>query len=359
MAKQREKSSKRSATRTAPVRRLGAALLALLLGLGGYELWYWNHGLAPGDETYYFKPGTSLRAVAQELRGRSVLTETVSFVWGATLMGHSRALKAGEYRFPAGTSALALLDQVVGGRVVEYPVRFVEGWSFRQMLAALNEAPKLTSTLAGLPPSEIMMRLGYPNVHPEGRFYPDTYNYPSGQMDYTILARAFEKMRERLAREWEGREEGLPLKTPDEALVLASIIEKETGKAEERPLIAGVFINRLRKGMKLQTDPTVIYGLGPGFDGNLRLRDLKKDTPYNTYTRAGLPPTPIAMPSGKALHAALHPAKTRALYFVSRGDGSHQFSETLEEHNRAVVQYQLGGRSKAVASNPAKGDLTR
>ncbi len=335
------------------IRWLGAAVAALLLSLGAYQFWYWTHGLEPGAETYLFKQGTSLRSVAQELRRRGVIAESVSLVWGATLMGQSRQLKAGEYRFATGTSVADILEQVVAGRVVEYPLRFVEGWTFRQLITALDEAPKFTRTLSGLPPQEIMMRLGYPNVHPEGRFYPDTYNYSAGQQDHTILAKAFEKMRERLAREWENRESGLPLKSPDEALILASIVEKETGRADERPLIAGVFINRLRKGMKLQTDPTVIYGLGTGFDGNLRLRDLKKDTPYNTYTRAGLPPTPIAMPGGDALRATLHPAKTRALYFVSRGDGSHQFSETLEEHNRAVVQYQLGGKPKSASSNTA------
>jgi UPF0755 protein len=341
-------------TPVAPVRWLSAAAVALLLILGLYELWYWTHGLDPGAETYLFKQGTPLRGMAQELRRRGVIAEPLSFVWGATLMGQSRQLKAGEYRFATGTSAASLLEQVVVGRVVEYPVRLVEGWTVHQMLAALNAAPKLTRTLSGLPPREIMMRLGHPNVHPEGRFYPDTYNYSAGQQDHAILAKAFEKMRERLAREWEGREPGLPLKSPDEALILASIVEKETGRADERPLIAGVFINRLRKRMKLQTDPTVIYGMGTSFNGNLRLRDLKKDTPYNTYTRAGLPPTPIAMSGGDALRATLHPAKTRALYFVSRGDGSHQFSETLEEHNRAVVQYQLGGKSKPLSSAPAK-----
>jgi len=326
--------------------RLAAAVGAALLALAAYELWYWTHGLAIGTETYYFKSGTTLRQVAQELRARGALAETRSFVWGATLAGRSRTLRAGEYRFPDGISLRALLAQMVAGRVVEYPLRIGEGWTFVQMRRVLEDAPKLTQTLAGLPDREVMMRLGYPNLHPEGRFYPDTYKYTADQPDHTILAHALEKMQERLAREWEGRAEGLPFKTPDEALIMASIVEKETGRADERALIAGVFINRLRKGMKLQTDPTVIYGMGKGFDGNLRVRDLKKDTPYNTYTRTGLPPTPIAMPSGEALHAVLHPAKTRALFFVSRGDGSHQFSETLAEHNEAVVQYQLGGRKK-------------
>jgi UPF0755 protein len=329
-------------------RKLVISVGALLLAFAVYELWYWTHGLTPGTETYYFKPGTTLRGVAEELERRGVLAETRSFVWGATLGGQGRKLKAGEYRFADGISPRALLAQMLAGKVVEYPLRFVEGWTFARMRQAMQEAPKLAQTLAGLPDREVMMRLGHPNLHPEGRFYPDTYNYTADQPDHTILAKAFEKMRERLTREWEGREEGLPFKSLDEALILASIVEKETGKPEERPLIAGVFVNRLRKGMKLQTDPTVIYGMGKGFDGNLRLRDLKKDTPYNTYTRTGLPPTPIAMPSGEALRAVLHPAKTRTLYFVSRGDGSHQFSETLEEHNKAVVQYQLGGRPRPV-----------
>ncbi|TAM47758.1 MAG: endolytic transglycosylase MltG [Gammaproteobacteria bacterium] len=328
-------------------RRFLTAVGGLLLALAAYELWYWTHGLKPGAETYYFKQGTTLRGVAGELKRRGVLPETRSLVWGATLTGQGRKLKAGEYRFADGISPRALLAQMIAGKVVEYPLRFVEGWTFAQMRQAMQAAPRLTRTLNGLPDREIMMRLGYPGLHPEGRFYPDTYYYTTDQPDHTILAKAFEKMRERLAREWEGREDGLPFKSLDEALTLASIVEKETGKAEERPLIAGVFINRLRKGMKLQTDPTVIYGMGKSFDGNLRLRDLKKDTPYNTYTRVGLPPTPIAMPGGDAVRAVLHPAKTRALYFVSRGDGSHYFSETLEEHNKAVVQYQLGGKPPA------------
>ncbi len=335
-------------------RRLITTVGALLLALTAYELWYWTHGLTTGSETYYFKPGTKLRTVAEELKRRGALAETRSFVWGATLAGQGRKLKAGEYRFVDGISTRALLAKMIAGKVVEYPLRFVEGWTFAQLRQVMQEAPKLTQTFAGLPDREIMARLGQPGLHPEGRFYPDTYNYTAEQTDYAILAKAFDKMRERLAREWEGREDGLPFRTLDEALILASIVEKETGRAEERPLIAGVFINRLRKGMKLQTDPTVIYGMGKSFDGNLRLRDLKKDTPYNTYTRTGLPPTPIAMPSGEALRAVLHPARTRAIFFVSRGDGSHQFSETLEEHNKAVVQYQLGGKPKPISSAPAK-----
>jgi UPF0755 protein len=197
-----------------------------------------------------------------------------------------------------------------------------------------------------------MTRLGHPGEHPEGRFFPDTYYFSAGQNDQAILARAYERMQARLKQEWEGRDPVVPYKNPYEALIMASIVEKETGRAEERRQIAGVFVNRLRRPMKLQTDPTVIYGLGERFDGNLRLRDLRQDTRYNTYTRLGLPPTPIAMPGREALYAALHPAETSALYFVSRGDGSHVFSDTLVEHNNAVIKYQLNGKPKTFSSFP-------
>lgn len=328
--------------------------LALPIAAGGlYLVWAWWHPLHPGEETYTLRPGMSLRAFAHELRARRAIPETSSFVLLAYLTGHARDFKAGEYRFRDGIAATELLDQVVAGRVVEYPLILVEGWTFRQFLQALANAPKLDHTLAGLTPAQIMERLGRPGEHPEGRFYPDTYNYSSGHTDLTILARAHDKMQTRLRQEWDARAADLPFKSPDEALILASIVEKETGRPEERPLIAGVFINRLRKRIRLQTDPTVIYGLGEKFDGNLRLRDLKADTPYNTYIRAGLPPTPIAMPGGEALRAALHPSITRALYFVSRGDGGHVFSETLQDHNDAVIKYQLRGKPRAFSSNAA------
>jgi UPF0755 protein len=239
---------------------------------------------------------------------------------------------------------------------VEYPLKIVEGWSFKQVLEALHAAPKLTHSLQGLGPKQIMAMLGYPNVHPEGRFFPDTYYYPSGMSDLLILQRAYQKMEKILDEEWEARAGDLPVRTRDEALTLASIVEKETGKPEERGLIAGVFVQRLRTGMKLQTDPTVIYGLGDKYKGNITLAHLRTPTPYNTYTRKGLPPTPIAMPGREAIHAALNPENTRALYFVSRGDGSHVFSETLEQHNAAVQKYQLKGRPLPAnaASTPGK-----
>lgn len=335
------------------------AVLALAAGaalvVGGYLYWAWHHPLSPGSEDYVVRPGTPLRALARDLSARGVLPEPYSLVVLAHLRGQGRMLKAGEYRFAEGITASRLLDQVVAGRVIEYPLVIVEGWNFEQVRRALAAAPKLSQTLDGVPAEEVMRRLGHPGMHPEGRFYPDTYYYSAGHTDFSILQRAFERMRARLAEEWERREPDLPYRTMDEALIMASIIEKETGRPDERTIIAGVFVNRLRKGMRLQTDPTVIYGLGAAYDGNIRTGDLRRDTPYNTYTRAGLPPTPIAMPGGESLAAAVRPARTDALYFVSRGDGSHVFSRTLEEHNAAVIQYQLKGRARPFSSLPGGG----
>lgn len=325
--------------------KLTAGLLIGIVVGNGYLFWSWNHALKPGAEIYDVKPGMSLRAFARELSARGVLPESHSFVWLAHLTGRDRGLKSGEYRFRDGMTASELLDQVVAGRVIEYPVVLLEGWTFQQFLTVIHEAPKLTQALSGLPVPAIMERLGHPGEHPEGRFFPDTYYYSAGQTDIMILANAYDKMQKLLQHEWEGRENNLPLKNAYEALILASIVEKETGREDERRLIAGVFINRLRHGMKLQTDPTVIYGMGKTFDGNLRLKDLRRDNPYNTYTRKGLPPTPVAMPGKDALQAVLHPMVTGALFFVARGDGSHEFSSTLEEHNKAVLKYQLKGKS--------------
>lgn len=333
-------------------RRIRAAIGLLVLSAVAavYLFWSWNHPLQPGTEIYAVKPGMTLRALARELSGRGVLPESHSFVWLAYLTGHQRDLKSGEYRFRNGMTARELLEQIVAGRVVEYPVTLVEGWTFRQFLDAIGEAPKLTRTLTGLSPRAVMEKLGHKGEHPEGRFFPDTYYYSSGQTELAILANAYDKMQKLLQQEWEKRDNNLPFRDPYEALILASIVEKETGRADERRLIAGVFVNRLRHGMKLQTDPTVIYGLGESFDGNLRLRDLRRDTPYNTYTRTGLPPTPVAMPGKESLQAVLHPVINGALYFVSRGDGSHDFSATLEEHNKAVIKYQLKGKPRTSAA---------
>ena len=233
-----------------------------------------------------------------------------------------------------------LLQRLVRGEEALRSITFVEGWNFRQVREALSKAELLKQDTRGLSDDLIMEKLGKPGLHPEGRFFPDTYTYVKGSTDLHLLQRALRAMDKRLNEAWAQKAADSPLKTPDEALILASIVEKETGRASDRPMVASVFANRLRVGMMLQTDPTVIYGLGASFDGNLRKKDLQTDTPWNTYTRAGLPPTPIAMPGKASLLAAVAPATSKALYFVARGDGTSQFSATLDEHNRAVNQYQ-------------------
>jgi len=286
------------------------------------------------------RPGSSFKSVAAELSGRGVLEHPTYLVLLARWQGSDGKIKAGEYVLRPGLAPEQLLRQLTEGQVRQYALTLIEGEMFRDMMLRLAEAPALEATLSEFDGETVMQAIGYPGLHPEGRFLPETYHYPRGTRDVDVLRRAFRDMETFLDAEWVKREEGLPLKTPYEALILASIVEKETGLASERPQIAGVFVRRLRKGMRLQTDPTVIYGIGEKFDGDIRFRDLRKDTPYNTYTRAGLPPTPIAMPGKDAIRAVLHPAPGKSLYFVARGDGSHQFSATLGAHNRAVDKYQ-------------------
>ncbi|RJQ48769.1 MAG: endolytic transglycosylase MltG [Gammaproteobacteria bacterium] len=293
---------------------------------------------------YEVAPGAGVKTIAQDLKRRHILRQPHYLVLLARIEGNSAAIKAGEYRFTPGTTPLQLLNQLVAGKVREYSFTIIEGWTFPQLVEALARHDKLTHTLQGLSPEQIMAQLGKPDEHPEGRFLPDTYHFPKGASDLALLRRAYQAMETRLDREWQARSEATPLRTPYEALILASIIEKETGAAHERAEIAGVFTRRLNIGMPLQTDPTVIYGMGASFDGNLRRGDLTQDQPYNTYTRTGLPPTPIALPGAQAIHAALHPAPGNTLYFVARGDGTHEFSATLEQHNAAVTRYQLKGR---------------
>ncbi len=254
--------------------------------------------------------------------------------------GEARRIRAGSYAVEPGTSPRELLMKMVRGDETLEAVTFIEGWTFAQMRRALAQAPGLRQTLQGLDDGAVMAALGAPDLPAEGWFFPDTYRYGRGASDRAVLQRAHQAMRVQLERAWAQRQPDLPLRSPQEALVLASIVEKETGQAGDRARIAGVFVNRLRMGMPLQTDPTVIYGLGPSFDGNLRRRDLQTDTPFNTYTRRGLPPHAIAMPGALSLQAAVQPEATKALYFVARGDGSSQFSATLDEHNRAVWRYQ-------------------
>ncbi len=290
---------------------------------------------------YTVQSGRSVRSIAAELQAHGVLSHADFFMVMARLDGRAAQIKAGEYRLEAQLRPQQLLDLFVSGKVVQHAVTLVEGWTFRQMMAHIRGNDILHHTLSDTQAATVMAALGKADEHPEGRFLPDTYHFPRGTTDIAFLKRAYQSMQSTLETAWEGREEGLPLDNAYAALTLASIIERETGVPEERAEIAGVFVRRLQRRMRLQTDPTVIYGLGEAFDGNLRKRDLTTDTPYNTYTRAGLPPTPIAMPGRDAIHAALHPAEGNTLYFVARGDGSHQFSATLAEHNRAVRKYQL------------------
>ncbi|MDO9114817.1 MAG: endolytic transglycosylase MltG [Polaromonas sp.] len=286
------------------------------------------------------EPGTPAQRVAGVVAASGVDVQPVLLYAWFRLSGQARQIKAGSYEITPGTTPRRLLSMLVRGEESLKSVTLVEGWNFRQVRAALQKAEALKPDTQGLGAEAIMAQLGKPGVHPEGRFFPDTYTYAKGSSDLAVLKRAARAMDKRLEAAWALRSADTPLKTPDEALILASIVEKETGKPLDRPEIGGVFSNRLRIGMMLQTDPTVIYGLGEQFDGNLRKRDLQADTPYNTYTRTGLPPTPIAMPGKAALLAAVQPAQTKALYFVARGDGTSHFSSSLDEHNRAVNKFQ-------------------
>jgi UPF0755 protein len=294
---------------------------------------------------FSIKTGSSLRAAARQLAQAGVLRHPELFVLLGRLKGEAGKLKAGMYELDRPVTPLELLRKITQGDYTLAGITFVEGWTFRQMRKAIDDHEAFRHETAGLPDAEILKRLGIAEPSPEGWFFPDTYFFSSGSSDLAVLRRAHELMKTHLAAQWEKRAAELPLKSSYEALILASIIEKETGRNTERPLIGAVFVNRLRIGMRLQTDPTVIYGMGASFDGNLRKADLLADTPYNTYTRAGLPPTPIAMPGLASLAAAVNPAREDALYFVSKGDGSHHFSRSLGEHERAVTKYQRSGRN--------------
>jgi UPF0755 protein len=289
---------------------------------------------------FTLKHGSSLRSVARQIQTSGLPVNAIAFEVLARVLGKGRSVKAGNYELQAPLSTLDLLTKITQGDVTQSEVTFIEGQTFAQMRKLLAENPGIRQDAKDLSDGDILKRIGATESSAEGLFFPDTYMFASGMSDLSILKRAYGAMRHNLDEAWRNRASNLPYGNPYEALIMASIVEKETAKPEERPRIAGVFVNRLQLGMKLQTDPTVIYGLGNGFEGRLHKRDLNTDTPYNTYTRAGLPPTPIAMPGVAALEAAVRPDKTDALYFVARGDGSHYFSRTLEEHNRAVNQYQ-------------------
>lgn len=292
------------------------------------------------------KPGASLRKVANQLAAQGLLEKPYYLVWYARWYKLNDRIHLGEYVIEPGDTPASLLDHLTQGRVIQYTLTIVEGWTFEQMLQTIRDDTYLIHTLQGLDNISIMQRLGYAGIYPEGQFLPDTYQYPRGTTDVAFLQRAYQAMQTYLAQQWQQRATNIAPRTPAEALILASIIEKETGLASERQEISGVFNRRLQKRMKLQSDPTVIYAMGERFKGNIRKRDLDIESPYNTYRVYGLPPTPIALPGKAAIQATLHPDTGAALYFVSKSDGTghSHFSATLEEHNDAVVKYQLQGR---------------
>jgi UPF0755 protein len=314
-----------------------------MLALGGWVYYFAQQPLSlpQSPMEMELKHGSTLRGISQQMVSEGVLKEPWTFMFMVRINGMASAIKAGNYQLEQGMTAYDLFRMITNGNTVQRGITFIEGWTFKQMRMALNANESVRHLGMHLSDAEILAQLGAKESMAEGMFFPDSYYFTSGMSDLDILKRAYAAMQRKLDTAWKQRATGLPYVTSYQALIMASIIEKETGRGEERPLIAGVFVNRMRLGMRLQTDPTVIYGMGDQFDGNLRKKDLLTDTPYNTYTRSGLPPTPIAMPGLASIEAALHPAKTESLYFVGRGDGTHAFSATLSAHNRAVDQYQL------------------
>jgi UPF0755 protein len=338
------------------------ATMLLLIGaaVGGGWLWLEHEFNAPGPAPVAVRievePGTSIRTVLGRLETAGNLHDARAVEWYLRLHGRSPRMQSGEYELPPHASPAQILTLFEEGRVILEQVTVVEGATFADFLAALGEHPRIAHTLQGKSPAEIMAALGHTGVAPEGEFFPDTYRFAANTTDLAILTLAYESMQRALAAAWQLRSPELPLATPYQALILASMVEKEAALASERPLIAGVFINRLRKGMRLQSDPTVVYGLGEHYDGTIHTRDLQRDNPYNTYTREGLPPSPIALPGRDSLHAAVQPAATAALYFVATGlgDGAHHFSSTLQEHNSAVQTYleRLRASERGAAAKP-------
>lgn len=326
------------------LRSLLLCFLALLGAAAGWSYWWVHHPLSLRQAPVEFRilPGSGLRTIAAQVAAAGVEVEPVLLVWLGKAMRVESSLKAGSYAINREISPWLLLKKLSSGDVSQAEILLVEGWTFRQWRERLDAHPDLRHDTRGMTEAQILGHLGVEAASLEGLLFPDTYLFDKGSSDLELLARAHRTLQRRLVSEWSQRAVGLPYKTPYQALIMASLVEKETGRDADRTLVSAVFVNRLRRGMLLQTDPSVIYGLGERFDGNLRKRDLQTDTPYNTYTRPGLPPTPIAMPGIASLRAALHPAANDALYFVARGDGSSQFSRTLDEHNRAVDRYQRG-----------------
>ncbi len=297
--------------------------------------------LTPKSQEITIQPKSGLKSIANQLVSQGVLKEPWRFIVLAKLLHKEQYLQAGSYTLNKNISPYQLLLSLNHGKTTQGSITFIEGKTFAQMRQKLQVNDAVKQTITAMSDQQILERIGSNFKVAEGLFFPDTFYFDRNTADVDLLKISYDAMQRKLEKAWQERDQNLPYKTPYEALIMASIIEKETGKASERPMIAGVFINRLRLGMRLQTDPTVIYGMGLRFDGNIRKKDLGIDTPYNTYTRTGLPPTPIAMPGLASIEAALHPAKTNALYFVGRGDGSHEFSSSLDQHNRAVMRYQL------------------
>jgi len=331
------------------IKRLFLLCLLGAIAFSGWMAWF-AFAAVPlkvnphGTLDFDIRPGLGLKGAAQAMAAAGVDFFPWQFALLGRLAGMDRNIKAGSYEVAEGVTPWELLKKLTSGDVTQTEIVFVEGRTFRQLRAQLDAHADLRHDTAGLSDTEVLQRLGAEQTHAEGLFFPDTYLFARQSSDLDILRRAYGAMRRRIASEWENRDPSMPYKTPYEALIMASIVEKETGSPADRGKVASVFVNRLRRGMLLQTDPTVIYGMGEAFDGDIRKRDLTADTPWNTYTRVGLPPTPIAMPGMASIQAALRPPPTDYLYFVARGDGSSVFSRTLEEHNRAVNKYQRGGR---------------
>ncbi|OGA72914.1 MAG: aminodeoxychorismate lyase [Betaproteobacteria bacterium RIFCSPLOWO2_12_FULL_65_14] len=323
-----------------------ALVVLIVAAAAGYGAWYVSTRLdvAKLPVEVEIPRGAGFRAAVDQLEKAGIRVRPLEFELLARALGRERDIKAGSYEIAQPVTPTELLDKLTRGDVTQAEIRLIEGWTFAQLRGALDASPDLRHETTGLEDAQVLALLQASESHPEGLFFPDTYLFAKGSRDLRVLRRAYRAMQRHLKEEWEARSPNVPYRSPYEALIMASIVEKETGKASERDLIGGVLVNRLRIGMRLQADPTVIYGLGSAFDGNLKKIHLLEDGPYNTYTRAGLPPTPIAMPGFASLRSALRPGKTEALYYVSKGDGSSQFSRTLDEHNRAVSRFQRGGR---------------
>ena len=333
---------------------LSALFLLLLLsaaGIGGYGFLQYEKFtkqlVSEGvPEIFEIKKGSNIKRVAADLEAANIIKPAWQFQLLAKIKKQENKIKAGEFAIEPGMSAEDVLNRFVKGKTLSYSSRIVEGYKFTDLIKTIKSDPNLVQTLSDQDYADIMNKIGSPHKKPEGWFFPDTYNYPRGTTDVDFLKRSHKAMQDYLDKQWQKRDKTIPLKTPYEALILASIVEKETGVPEERPFIAQVFHNRLNKGMMLQTDPTIIYGMGERFKGNIRKSDLRRDNAFNTYTRTGLTPTPIATPSAEAIKAVLHPEPSKALYFVARGDGTSKFSNSYREHRKAVIKYQLRGNSK-------------